>query len=120
MTDGSATLLRHCQPASELEYLAWLLGYLSKGGKVTHEYRYKFPAFRWVVLCERPDVIPVLYGSDARAVIMPARVDLTPDDIPRTTNGRCGHSTFYFMRGRAQVGGWVPLYAGLIPEELMT
>ena len=106
--------LSHCQPATALEYLAWLLGYLSKGGRVTHEYDYEFPEHRWVVLCERPAKVPQLYGARARCVVVPRRLDFAPDDV-----GDAGHSKFFFMDGyQVSNDRFIPSYGGLIPEVL--
>jgi hypothetical protein len=131
-----AAFLDHCQPASLLEYTAWMIGYLHGGGEPSHVYDRPFaqPAMqlngsigpegstlrasqappKWWVLAERPDTVPSLYGASSISVIVPSGLDFRPDDVPDTFHGGCGHSNFYFMDGFVNVGGDTPVYSDML------
>lgn len=99
--------LTACRLATPAEYAAWLTGYLNAGGYVGGT---GGSSAGTLTLTRRPDQpVPTLYGSMSLNVIVPADVDFTPDDLPRTFHGACGHSTFFFMNGFDVVGGPVRL-----------
>lgn len=97
--------LTHCRPAGPEDYRAWLAGYLSNGGQVTHPRDWDMPG-TYYVLESTPAGVPSLYGALSLEVIVPAGV-LSPGDIPRTFHGGCGHSTFFFMDGFEVLGSIV-------------
>jgi hypothetical protein len=131
-----AAFLDHCQPATLLEYTAWMIGHLNKGGEPSHVYDYEFTeratvlsgsigpngsslaasqaGLKWWVLAEVPDNVPSLYGAKSLSVIVPNGVGFTPQDVPRTFHGKCGHSNFYFMDGFTQVGNDTPVYSDML------
>lgn len=132
-----SVFLEHCQPATLIEYTAWMIGYLQGGGEPSHVYNYEFsrPAVvlngsigpngsnltagpansKWWVLAEIPGTVPSLYGATSLAVIVPKGLAFTPGDVPRTFHGACGHSEFYFMDGFAVVGDSTPVYSDMLP-----
>lgn len=130
--------LAHCQPATLIEYTAWMIGYLQAGGEPSHVYERPFaqPAMQlsgsigaegsslrateartsWWVLAETPEgAMPSLYGANSLHIIVPAGLAYTPEDVPRTFHGQCGHSTVYFMDGCTSVGDWAPVYSDMLP-----
>ena len=131
-----ADFLTHCQPATLLEYTAWMIGYLQNGNEPSHVYDYDFaqPAMQlngsisskgstlrmseapscWWVLAERPDEVPSLYGAQSINVLVPKGVDFRPGNVPSTFHGKCGHSTFYFMDGFRIVGDHTPVYTDML------
>lgn len=131
-----AAFLDHCQPATLLEYTAWMIGYLQLGGEPSHVYNYEFArpgvvmngssgpsgsnlaagqaSPKWWVLAEVPGLVPSLYGAHSLSVIVPQGLAFTPDDVPRTFHGRCGHSAFYFMDRFEIVGNSTPVYSDML------
>lgn len=129
--------LSHCQPATVLEYTAWMIGYLQGGGEPSHVYDYEFSApgvvlsgsigpqgsdltasaaeSDWWVLAEVPEDVPSLYGARSLNILVPNGLGFTPRDVPRTFHGKCGHSTFYFMDGFVVVGSSTPVYTDMLP-----
>lgn len=105
--------LTACRLATPDDYAPWLTGYLKAGGYIG---TVGGSSTGMLVLTRRPDrKVPTLYGSMRLDVIVPADVDFTPDDLPRTFRGACGHSTFFFMDGFEVVGGPVPLPSDVRP-----
>lgn len=99
--------LTSCRLATPAEYAGWLTGHLAAGGYIGTT---GGSSTGMLVLTRRPDRrVPTLHGALSLNVIVPADVDFTPDDLPRTFHGACGHSTFFFMDGFDVVGGPVPL-----------
>lgn len=133
-----AAFLEHCQPATLLEYTAWMIGFLQRGGEPSHVYDYEFgnggvvlngnlgpgssgltassAPWEWWVLSEVPDEdVPSLYGAKSLKVIVPSGLRFGPRNLPNTFHGCCGHSTFYFMDGHTEVGGHTPVYTDMLP-----
>jgi hypothetical protein len=103
--------LTHCQPATLMEYTAWMIGYLQRGGEPSHVYDYPFARAQadWWVLAETPGTeFPPLYGAQSLHLIVPsAGVQFEPAEL--------GHSTVYFMDGFGLVGDLVPVYSDMLP-----
>jgi hypothetical protein len=128
--------LEHCQPATLLEYTAWMIGYLREGGEPSSVTDYPFaePAMqldgsigpsgstlratqaptKWWVLAEVPESVPSLYGANSIKVLVPKELAFTPSDLPDTFHGHCGHSTFYFINGFKLVGYDATVYSDML------
>lgn len=101
--------------ASVEEYIAWLRGYVARGGVVTHRYNYPFAQFR--LLYATADVVidsHAEYGARSRAIVVPKGISVTRSaTAPDVPFRGWAHSTVYYMHGYA-VGGAqviVPTYS---------
>ncbi|MEU7170271.1 hypothetical protein ABZ949_02115 [Micromonospora tulbaghiae] len=115
--EARAAFLTYCRPSTAAEYADWLRGHLTRGGKITHARAGDTLDGFWT-LTDYPASVPTLYGASSLEVIVLARSEFKPRDLPRTFHGACGHSTFYFLDGFHLVGGYVPLYDDV--QELLT
>lgn len=98
------------RPAVPEDYAEWLAGYLSRGGRVSHQYSY--PMCRgsgthvefWVTTGDV--TLPPLYGSNSVQVIV------RPGHRVRVDEG-LGHSSVFWLDGFTSRGldGWVPGYS---------
>lgn len=86
--------------AAPQDYIAWLTGFIEKGGKPTHYYDYKMPAF--YVAQSNVTTFP-LCGFASVNVIVPAHLAVDQ-------NNGIGHCNFYLMKDFNCIGGWIPIY----------
>lgn len=100
------------QPAALDQYIAWLEGYVKRGGKVTHFYDYPFSRaqFRYA---SAPLTIDsdYEYGARGRSIVVASGVP-TERTRPGEAFGGWGHSRLYFMHGyRTNTDYFVPVYS---------
>lgn len=90
-------------PATYREYMAWIEGYIERGGKLTHYYDYSMPSDFYIAISNFT-IIP-LYGAMSVNIIIPRGI---------TVNNKTdiGHSNLYFMDGYINIGGCIPFYEG--------
>lgn len=92
---------RKLRPATIIDYVRWLEGYIGAGNRPTHYYQYKFPENDFFV-AESDFTVTPLYGSCAVQIIVPEGV--------RVESSNTGHINVYHMDGFKCVGGWIPVY----------
>lgn len=123
-------LVSHCRSATAQDYAEWLLGFLRRGGQITHVYDYPLSQrgkvvvdsqgsdgghplqFReappsWLVLTSYPPSIPALHGARSVKIIIPKRIKLDPREVGHGHS----HNSFFFMKGFQVIGYWIPLYS---------
>lgn len=101
-------LLLSLRRASVEDYLAWLMGYIEKGGKPTHVYDYPFARWNWYVAIRHIKPIP-LFGSNSFNIIVPAGVSVQPGDW--------GHCNLFYMDGYSATM-FVPIFEDTnFPED---
>jgi hypothetical protein len=88
--------MRNAKPK---EYAMWLCGYITNGGRITHNYEYDIPDSFMVALQEFE--LPRACGALSRNVICPSGITIRAN----------GHCNVYMMDEFKYDGhGWVPLY----------
>jgi hypothetical protein len=83
-------------------YVAWLRGYLKRGGRITHVYDHPYSRARFV-RATRDFTTGDECGADARSILVPSGV--------QHLGGRIGHCNLYFEDGYGQKGILVPAYS---------
>jgi hypothetical protein len=97
-------------PATPHEYQAWLTGWLSVGGTVTHRYDYPMPADMFYVVRQGLTLLP-LYGSSALYLIVPTGIEI---DLL----GGLGHSVLYYLdEFRLEGLGFVPTFTNILDHS---
>jgi len=100
-------LYKRLRPATYMDYLKWLRGYLSECNEPTHYYDCKFRKYKYYV-AKRFFRLGGLYGSNSINVIVPKDVDYKIHDI--------GHCNVYDMDGYEHKGSWVDIYNDTLEE----
>ncbi len=107
----AAPTLDKLQGAPKSMYEGWLRNYIKEGGQPTHYYDYPFSRADFKVTHHDLEIFP-LFGADHLSIIMLPGKKLTVHDL--------GHNNVFYWDedGVPQVlGGWIPVYADMIPEE---
>jgi hypothetical protein len=101
------------EPATLGQYLAWLNGYIKRGGKPTHFYDYPIGRLRFRYAAGGPLIVDSdrEFGADGRSVIV-ARGVTAERTNPAGPFGGWAHTRLYFMDGyRSNDPGIVPVYS---------
>lgn len=97
----------HLRDATPREYARWLVGFLERGGEITHYYDYKMPWTFYIAI--RDFSLPPFYGSLSVSVIVPAHITVEYGDT--------GHNNLFLMDGFHHGGGWVPVYSDFVDPD---
>jgi len=101
------------EPATLEQYLAWLNGYIKRGGKPTHFYDYPIGRLRFRYAVGAPLIVDSdrEFGAGGRSVIV-ARGVTAERTNPAGLFGGWAHTRLYFMDGyRSNDPGIVPVYS---------
>jgi len=109
--DGRTTHSDTTQPATRTQYLAWLEGYVQRGGKPTDFYDYPFSQARFRY-ASSPLVVDsgYEYGSSSREIIV-ARNVTTERTNPAGPFDGWAHTQVFFMHGYRTNKSIIPVYS---------
>lgn len=110
--------LDHTEPATLMQYLLWLDGYIKQGGHPTHYHNSPFTRFVYA----RSDVVvdsDTEFGSHSRSIIVPRGRKVSCTNPFAYFNG-WGHTTLFLMDGYRANDWWVPVFSDPEFETLLT
>jgi hypothetical protein len=109
--DGRTTHPDTTEPATVDQYIAWLKGYIKRGGKPTHFYDYPFDGEDFRYASSRVVVdSDYEYGSSSRHIIV-ARNVTTERTNPAGFFDGWAHTKLFFMHGYRTNSYVVPVYS---------